>query len=59
MLTGYRTYIVAILTAVFGVLSTTDWVKFLDDPKAGWSIVAMSIVMAIMRSITSTPPTQK
>jgi len=59
MLTGYRTYIVSILTAIFGVLATTDWVKFLDDPKAGWSIVAMSVVMAVMRSITSTPPAGK
>lgn len=52
---GYRTYIVAAMTAVFGVLATTDWVKFFDDPKAGASIVAMSVLMAIMRSITTTP----
>jgi len=56
---GYRTYIVAGITAAFGVLATTDWVKFMDDPKTGWSIVGMSILMAVMRSITSTPPTQK
>ena len=53
---GYRTYIVAALTALFGVLATTDWVKFFDDPKAGASIVAMSVLMAVMRSITSTAP---
>lgn len=58
-MTGYRTYIISILTAIFGVLATTDWVKFLDDPKAGWSIVAMSVLMAAMRSITTTPPAQK
>ena len=56
MFTGYRTYIVAILTAVFGVLASTDWVTFFNDPKAGWSIVAMSVLMAVMRSITTTPP---
>lgn len=56
MFTGYRTYIVSILTAVFGVLASTDWVSFLNDPKAGWSIVAMSVLMAVMRSITTTPP---
>lgn len=59
MFIGYRTYIVAALTAAFGVLATTDWVKFFDDPKTGLSIVAMSILMAVMRSITSTPPTEK
>lgn len=59
MFVGYRTYIVAAMTAVFGVLATTDWVKFFDDPKAGMSIVAMSVLMAVMRSITSTPPTQQ
>lgn len=56
---GYRTYIVAILTAVFGALAATDWVQFFNDPKAGWSIVAMSVLMAVMRSITSTPPAAK
>lgn len=55
-MTGYRTYLIAALTAAFGVLATTDWVKFMDDPKAGMSIVAMSILMAAMRSITTTPP---
>jgi hypothetical protein len=59
MFTGYRTYIVAILTAVFGVLASTDWVTFFNDPKAGWSIVAMSVLMAVMRSITTTPPAAK
>lgn len=59
MFTGYRTYIVAIVTAVFGVLASTDWVTFFNDPKAGWSIVAMSVLMAVMRSITTTPPTAK
>lgn len=59
MLTGYRTYLVAVLTAVFGVLATTDWVSFFNDPKAGWSIVGMSVLMAVMRSITTTPPASK
>lgn len=58
-MTGYRTYIVAALTALFGVLATIDWNAFLQDPKAGVSIIAMSALMAIMRSITSTPPGAK
>jgi len=58
-MTGYRTYLVAALTALFGALATVDWNTFLHDPKAGASIIAMSVIMAVMRSITSTPPGQK
>lgn len=53
---GYRTYIVAAITAAFGVLAATDWNSFLQDPKAGISIIVMSVIMAVMRSITTTPP---
>ena len=56
---GFRTYIIAGATAIFGALAMVDWNQFLQDPKAGASVVAMSILMAIMRSITSTPPGQK
>ena len=49
---GYKTYIVSVLTAVLGALVAVDWVKFFDDPKAGWAIVGMSVLMAVMRGIT-------
>jgi len=52
MLNGYKTYIVAALIAVFGVLSQYDWNGFLNDPKAGWVALASAILMAIMRAIT-------
>lgn len=58
-MTGYRTYTAAALLATFGVLASTDWVAFLNDPKAGAVAVGSAILMAIMRSITSTPPLQK
>lgn len=53
MLNGYKTYLVAVLTALFGVLAATDWVTFFNDPKTGWAVLAMSILMAVMRAITS------
>ena len=56
---GYRTYIVAALMAVSGVLATTDWVKFIDDPKAGVVAIGAAFIMALMRSITNTPPGQQ
>lgn len=59
MAVGYRTYIVAALTAALGALTVADWNKFLEDPKAGWSIIVMSVIMAVMRSMTTTPPGEK
>lgn len=59
MLQGYRTYIIAAITAIVGALAATDWVKVFDDPKAGAAMIGMSVLMAVMRSITSTAPGQK
>lgn len=59
MLVGYRTYIASALVAAFGVLAMTDWVAFLSDPKAGAVAVGSAILMAVLRSITTTPPMNK
>ncbi len=56
---GYRTYMAAGLTSALGVLAMTDWVAFLNDPKAGAMTLGAGILMAVMRSITNTPPGQK
>lgn len=53
---GYRTYLAAALVAVFGALASSDWIGFLNDPKAGAVAIGSAALMAIMRSITSTPP---
>lgn len=58
-MTGYRTYIAAGLLALFGVLAQTDWVAFLADPKAGAVAIGSGILMAVMRTITTTPPASK
>jgi hypothetical protein len=55
-MTGYRTYLAAGLLATFGVLASTDWVAVLNDPKAGAVAVGSAILMAVLRSITTTPP---
>lgn len=54
-MTGYRTYMVAGLMAVFSALAMVDWNVFLNDPKAGAMGLFMAILMAVMRSITTTP----
>jgi hypothetical protein len=53
---GYRTYLVAGLVATFGALAAVDWVTVFNDPKAGVALVGSAVLMAVMRSITSTPP---
>lgn len=55
-LVGMRTYAASALLAVFGVLAATDWIGFLSDPKAGSVAVGSALLMAILRSITTTPP---
>lgn len=55
-MTGYRTYLAAALVAIFGVLASTDWIAFLNDPKAGAVAVGSAMLMAVMRAFTSTPP---
>lgn len=55
-MTGYRTYLAAALVAIFGALASTDWIAFLDDPKAGAVAVGSAILMALMRAFTTTPP---
>ncbi len=55
-MTGYRTYLAAALVAIFGVLASTDWIAFLNDPKAGAVAVGSAMLMAVMRAFTSTAP---
>lgn len=54
-MTGYRTYLAAALIAIFGALAATDWIAFLDDPKAGAVAICSAILMALMRALTTTP----
>jgi hypothetical protein len=56
MLTGWKTYLVAGLSGLFGALAALDWNALLTDPSAGLGIAAMSVLMALMRAITTTPP---
>jgi len=55
---GYRTFLVSLMMAIFGILQMIDWDAFFADPKAGAITLASAIVMAIMRMFTNTPPGQ-
>ncbi len=54
-MTGYRTYLAAALVAIFGVLASTDWIAFFNDPKAGAVAIGSAVLMAVMRAFTTTP----
>lgn len=58
MLVGYRTYIASALMAAFGVLAAVDWNVVLQNPKSTGGLVAIGggVIMAILRSLTTTPP---
>lgn len=56
---GFRSYVVAALIAVFGALQMTDWNSFFNDPKAGIIALGSALLMAVMRSLTTTPPATK
>lgn len=56
MLTGYRTYLVSFMIAAFGVLHMTDWNTFFDNPGAGAVAIVSALIMAALRTITTTPP---
>lgn len=52
---GYRTYIASAITAAAGVLAAAT----LPDTKAGWTALGMSMLMAVLRTITDTSPGTK
>jgi hypothetical protein len=56
MMKGYRTYFAAALVALFGVLASTDWISVLSDPKAGAVALGSAALMAVLRSVTTSPP---
>lgn len=56
MMKGYRTYLASGLLALFGVLAVTDWVSLLNDPKAGAVALGSAVLMAVLRSVTTSPP---
>ena len=59
MMKGYRTYLVSTLVAIFGVLEMTNWNAILDNPKAGMVALGSAVLMAVLRTMTTTPPGAK
>jgi len=53
---GYRTYIAAALVSLGGIIAQTDWIAFMAKPKAGLVALGSGMLMAVMRSVTTTAP---
>lgn len=51
---GWRTLIIAIITAIFGVLEAFDFTNILSGDNAPWIISALGLVFAWLRNITTT-----
>lgn len=50
---GWRTLILNLAVAIFGVLEATDWTSLLGADKAGWAVLAIAMANMAMRTITT------
>jgi len=39
-----------------GIIAQTDWIAFMANPKAGLVALGSGMLMAVMRSVTTTAP---
>jgi hypothetical protein len=51
---GWRTLILNLAIACFGVLEATDWTTLLGSDAAGWAVTGIAIANMVLRSLTST-----
>ncbi len=55
-LKGWRTLLFALLVAAVGVAEATDWTSLIPDgPARGWWLLGISLAIAWLRVITTTP----
>ena len=55
-LKGWRTVLFALTVATIGVLEATDWASIVPDgPGKGWWLLAIALITAWLRAITTTP----
>lgn len=55
MLSGWKTLIFAVVTAVVGALQTFDWVNLLGTQKAGMVVMGIGLITGVLRYFTTTP----
>ena len=52
---GWRTLVLNLGVAAFGVLEVTDWTTILGSDKAGLMVTGIAVANMILRSFTTTP----
>lgn len=55
MLTGWKTLIFSAAVALLGVAQSADWTNLLGSSHAGYVVMGIGAVGAILRLFTSTP----
>lgn len=55
MVSGWKTFIVSLMLAVFGALETFDYTQFLNESVASYVVTGVGVVMFILRALTKTP----
>ena len=50
---GWRTIILNVAVAIFGVLEAADWTSVLGADKAGWAVLVVATANMAMRTITT------
>lgn len=55
MITGWKTFLSALLVAVFGALEVFDFTQFLTDQNSGYAAMGIAVVMMVLRKLTKTP----
>lgn len=53
---GYRTYFIAFVLGLIGVIEQTPWSDLIPAPYKQWALVAVPILFFILRRVTTTPP---
>lgn len=54
-MSGYKTFIIALLITIFGALETFDYTQFLTAENASYVTAGIGILMFGLRAVTKTP----
>ena len=55
MLSGFKTFLVALGLTIFGALETFDFTQYLSADNAGYVTTAIGVIMFLLRAVTKTP----
>ena len=56
MLKGKKTFLVAVLLAIFGGLESFNFTNFLTEDIAGYVTTGIAVIMMVLRAMTTTAP---